>query len=164
MESTVGEECISGKAQNRSRDVDATAYRSRMATLPEYEQALRQQLDKMGPAPRAQLLHTLMLPDFNRAEHIAELWMSPKIRSLAELAIDAEGTGWYARSSSGCCASGSGTLRWRRVHAARPGDASAPAALRCAESTPGPAIRQARCSPSMNRSASWTLGRTPLLS
>jgi hypothetical protein len=60
------------------------------AYLPEYESMLRDGLEAMGPAPRAELLHTLELADFRRAEHIGELWSSPKTRSIAELAIDAE--------------------------------------------------------------------------
>jgi hypothetical protein len=30
-------------------------------------------LDALGPAPHAELLHVLMLPDFERAERIGEL-------------------------------------------------------------------------------------------
>jgi hypothetical protein len=51
---------------------------------------LREDLDAMGPALRAELLHTLELADFQRAERIGELWASPKPRSIAELLIDAE--------------------------------------------------------------------------
>jgi hypothetical protein len=36
-------------------------------TLPEIEQMLRERLDAFPPAPRAELLHGLMLPDFERA-------------------------------------------------------------------------------------------------
>jgi hypothetical protein len=59
-------------------------------TLPEYEAMLREQLDAMGAAPRAELLRTLMLPDFDRAAAIGDLWASAKTRSLADLLIDAE--------------------------------------------------------------------------
>jgi hypothetical protein len=59
-------------------------------TIPEYEAALRVALDAMGAAQRAELLHTLMLPDFERANAIGDLWASPKARTLAELAMDAE--------------------------------------------------------------------------
>ena len=61
-----------------------------MPTLPEYEALLRGQLDAMGPAPRAGLLHVLLLPDFELAAAIGDLWASRKSRSLAELLIDAE--------------------------------------------------------------------------
>jgi hypothetical protein len=61
-----------------------------MPTLSEYEALLREQLDRMGPAPRAELLHVLMLVDFDRANAIGDLWASPKTRTLAELLIDAE--------------------------------------------------------------------------
>jgi hypothetical protein len=35
-----------------------------MPTLSEYEAMLRERLDRVGSAPRAQLLHVLLLPDF----------------------------------------------------------------------------------------------------
>jgi hypothetical protein len=38
----------------------------------ELERLLRQRLDAIGPAPRAELLHVLMLPDFDRADPIGE--------------------------------------------------------------------------------------------
>lgn len=61
-----------------------------MPTLPEYEWMLRERLDALPPAARAELLHVLMLPDFERAGMIGDVWSYPKTRSLAELAIDAE--------------------------------------------------------------------------
>jgi len=36
----------------------------------ELEGRLRERLDVLGPAPRAELLHVLMLPDLERAERI----------------------------------------------------------------------------------------------
>jgi len=42
------------------------------------------------PLPRAELLHVLMLPDFERAERIGEFWGYPKSRAFAELLIDCE--------------------------------------------------------------------------
>ena len=38
----------------------------------EVERRLRERLDALGPAPRAELLHVLMLPDFERADRIGE--------------------------------------------------------------------------------------------
>ena len=35
--------------------------------LDQVERQLRQRLDALGPAPRPELLHVLMLPDFERA-------------------------------------------------------------------------------------------------
>jgi hypothetical protein len=35
-----------------------------------------------GPAPRAELLHVLMLPDFERADRIGEFWGYPESRAL----------------------------------------------------------------------------------
>ena len=37
----------------------------------ELERRLRERLDALGPAPCAELLHILMLPDFDRAAQIA---------------------------------------------------------------------------------------------
>jgi hypothetical protein len=41
-------------------------------------------------APRADFLHVLMLPDFERADRIGEFWGNPKTRTFAELLIDCE--------------------------------------------------------------------------
>jgi hypothetical protein len=40
--------------------------------LKQVERQLRERLDALGPAPRAELLHVLMLPDFERADRIGE--------------------------------------------------------------------------------------------
>ena len=40
--------------------------------------------------PRAELLHVLMLPDFERADRIGEFWGYPQSRAFAELLIDCE--------------------------------------------------------------------------
>jgi hypothetical protein len=61
-----------------------------MTTLPEMERRLRERLDALGPAPRAELLHTLMLPDFDRAGRIGEFYGDPRTRTFAELLIDLE--------------------------------------------------------------------------
>jgi hypothetical protein len=53
----------------------------------ELERRLRKRLDALGPAPRAELLHVLMLPDFERADRIGEFWSYPERRAFAELAI-----------------------------------------------------------------------------
>jgi hypothetical protein len=44
----------------------------------ELERRLRARLDALGPAPRAELLHVLMLPDFERADRIGEFWSYPE--------------------------------------------------------------------------------------
>jgi hypothetical protein len=46
--------------------------------------------ETLGPATRAQLLHVLLLPDFDRADRIGEFWGNPKTRTFAELLIDCE--------------------------------------------------------------------------
>jgi hypothetical protein len=54
------------------------------------ERQLRSRLDALGPAPRAELLHVLRLPDFDRANRIGEFWSYPQSRTFAELLIDCE--------------------------------------------------------------------------
>jgi hypothetical protein len=56
----------------------------------ELERRLRERLDALGPAPRAELLHVLMLPDFERADRIGEFWGYPQSRAFVELLIDCE--------------------------------------------------------------------------
>jgi len=56
----------------------------------ELERRLQARLGALGPAPRAELLHVLMLPDFERADAIGSYWGNPKTRSFAELLIDCE--------------------------------------------------------------------------
>jgi hypothetical protein len=54
----------------------------------ELEKQLQERLDTLGPAPRAELLHVLMLPDFERADRIGEFWGYSESRAFAELLID----------------------------------------------------------------------------
>jgi hypothetical protein len=56
----------------------------------ELERRLQARLDAFGPAPRAELLHVLMLPDFDRADRIGQFWGNPKTRTFGELLIDSE--------------------------------------------------------------------------
>jgi hypothetical protein len=56
----------------------------------ELERPLRERPEALGPAPRAELLHVLMLPDFERADRIGEFWGYPQSRAFAELLIDCE--------------------------------------------------------------------------
>jgi hypothetical protein len=56
----------------------------------ELEQRLRERLDALGPAPRAELLHVLTLPDFDRVDRIGAYWANPKTRTFAELLSDCE--------------------------------------------------------------------------
>ena len=63
------------------------------------ERRLRERLDALGPAPRAELLHVLMLPDLERAERIREFGSYPQSRTFAELLIDARRTGHSERCS-----------------------------------------------------------------
>ena len=61
-----------------------------LVNLEDVERQLRQRLDALGPAPRAELLHVLMLPDLERADRIGEFWGYPESRTFAELLIDSE--------------------------------------------------------------------------
>jgi hypothetical protein len=54
------------------------------------ERRLRGAPGRPRPAPRAELLHVLMLPDLERAERIGEFWSYPQSRTFAELLIDCE--------------------------------------------------------------------------
>jgi hypothetical protein len=56
----------------------------------ELERRIRERLEAIGPAPRAELLHVRMLPDFDRADRIGEIWGYPESRAFAELLIDCE--------------------------------------------------------------------------
>ena len=47
-------------------------------------------VDALGSAPRAELLHVLMLPDLERADRIGEFWSYAQGRTFAELLIDCE--------------------------------------------------------------------------
>jgi hypothetical protein len=46
--------------------------------LEQLERQLREWLDALGPAPRAELLHVLMLPDFERADRIGAFWATQR--------------------------------------------------------------------------------------
>jgi hypothetical protein len=62
----------------------------RDVTFEEMEQGLRKRLEALPPAARAELLHVLRLPDFDRADRIGEFWGYPQSRAFAELLIDCE--------------------------------------------------------------------------
>jgi len=69
------------------------------------ERRLRERLDAFGSAPR-ELLHVLMVPDFERADGIGEFWGYPESLDFAELLIDTRGKvepSWLAES--GLCSS-----------------------------------------------------------
>jgi hypothetical protein len=59
-------------------------------TFEEMEAQLRARLKALPPAARAEPLHILRLPDFDRAERIGEFWSYPQSRAFAELLIDCE--------------------------------------------------------------------------
>ena len=50
----------------------------------ELERRVRERLDALGPAPSAELLHVLMLPDFERADRIESSGGYPESRAFAE--------------------------------------------------------------------------------
>jgi hypothetical protein len=45
------------------------------------EQVLRERLQALPPAARAELLHVLMLHDFDRVDRIGEFWSYPESRA-----------------------------------------------------------------------------------
>ncbi len=57
---------------------------SDLMDLEHVERRLRARLDALGPAPRAELLHVLMLSDLERTERIGEFWSYRQGRALAE--------------------------------------------------------------------------------
>jgi hypothetical protein len=59
-------------------------------TFEEVEAGLRARIEALPSAARAELLHVLMLPDFDRADAIGSYWGNPKTRTFAELLIDCE--------------------------------------------------------------------------
>jgi hypothetical protein len=56
----------------------------------ELDRRIRERLGRPRADPRAELLHVLMLPDFERADRIGEFWGYPQSRTFAELLIDCE--------------------------------------------------------------------------
>ena len=79
------------------------------------ERRLRESLDALGPAPRAELLHVPMLPGLEHAR-IGESRSYPQSRAFAELLIDCEEIGRSAPSLSECCGRWNGRTRatWTR--------------------------------------------------
>jgi hypothetical protein len=59
-------------------------------TFDEMEAALRARLEALPPAARAELIHVLRLPDFERADAIGTYWGHPETRTFGELLIDLE--------------------------------------------------------------------------
>ena len=59
-------------------------------TFDEMEAGLRARLEALPPAARAELIHVLRLPDFDRADAIGTFWGHPEARTFGELLIDLE--------------------------------------------------------------------------
>jgi hypothetical protein len=59
-------------------------------TFEEMEAGLRARLEAVPPAARAELVHVLRLPDFDRADAIGTFWGNPETRTFGELLIDLE--------------------------------------------------------------------------
>ena len=78
------------KVRRTSRSTWDAAASLRTVQPDELERRLRERLDALGPAPRAELLRVLMLSDLERAERISEFWSYPQSRTFAELLIDCE--------------------------------------------------------------------------
>ena len=71
----------------------------------ELERRLRERLDALGPAPRAELLHVLRMPDFERADRIGSYCGNPKTQTFAELLTTVRD-----RSSGRCWSAKNGAL------------------------------------------------------
>ena len=56
----------------------------------ELEVELTRRLDALPKAARAELLHVLTLPDFDRVGAIQTYWGNPATRTFGELLIDCE--------------------------------------------------------------------------
>jgi hypothetical protein len=54
------------------------------------ERKIRRDLDRLPPAARAELLHVLLQPDFERVATIGDYWVNPKTRAFADLLIECE--------------------------------------------------------------------------
>ena len=59
----------------------------------ELQRRRRKRLDALGPAPRAELLHVLMLPDFERVDRIGSYWGARRRDLDVEAALLALGPG-----------------------------------------------------------------------
>jgi hypothetical protein len=59
-------------------------------TFDQMEAVLRERLEALPLAARAELLHVLRLPNFERVKRIGEFWSYPQSRTFAELLIDCE--------------------------------------------------------------------------
>ena len=73
----------------------------------ELERQLRERLDALGPAPRAELLHVLLLPDFERADSIGKHLGEPQDTHLRRAADRLRG-GPDAQGGAGRDAAGDG--------------------------------------------------------
>jgi hypothetical protein len=62
-------------------------------------------------APRAELLHVLMLPAFDRADRIGEFYGNPKTRTFADLRSTLRNTGTCGRCSWDVAGEGLGSGR-----------------------------------------------------
>jgi hypothetical protein len=69
-------------------------------TFDQMEAVLRERLEALPPAARAELLHVLCLPDFERAERIGEFWGNPQdqdVRRTADRSRGSDATGGARR-------------------------------------------------------------------
>jgi hypothetical protein len=79
-----------GLLDHRARHRHREHIVSRNVRPDELERRLQERLDALPPAARAELLHVLMPPDFERAARIGEFGSYPQSRTFAELLIDCE--------------------------------------------------------------------------
>jgi hypothetical protein len=91
----LGREGVRDSRESADRIPGLDLVRPRRTSLPtvtfeEMEAALRQRLEALPPAARAELIHVFRLPDFDRADAIGTFWGYPESRAFAELLIDCE--------------------------------------------------------------------------
>jgi hypothetical protein len=92
-------------------------------TFDEMEAALREHLEALPPAARAELIHVLRLPDFERADRIGESWGHPETRTFGELLIDLEEDKAYKAVVRGAAqGDGAGTLSRRSNPSSSPNE------------------------------------------
>ena len=91
-----------------------------MTNLEDVECPLRDRLDALRPAPRAELFRVLVPPDSDRARRVGDFWVEAGTRTFGELLIDCEEPRHPSRRP-GSSARGSVSFRERVGRAQRAG-------------------------------------------
>jgi len=78
------------RATNCMRSESPGGIGVRVVTFDKMEAGLKARLEALPLAARAELLHILRLPDFDRVDRIGTFWGHPETRTFGELLIDVE--------------------------------------------------------------------------